>query len=184
MMVIEDWRPPIVEMFTAKQELATVDPLGIFPFHYPEVAAAEEAIVATERVLGLAFDPEHRRFLGYADGWNCFYQSVTLMGTAGLAAGALRDAALEAFDYAPEPLEDLGRTPGMLLPIAASFDQADVFAMPIDGAAVGRTVYWIAEGEIIDTFDTFGQYFVSMIDYTKRRIGKMQAAAAQDRANG
>ena len=176
MITIEDWRPPIVEMLVAKQALAAVDPAGIFPFRYPEVAATEESVVTAERALGIELDAEHRGFLRYADGWDCFYQSVTLLSTAELIRGPLHDAAVEAFDAAPEPLEDLRREASTLLPIAASTVQADVFAMPIDNAVVGRAVFWFAEGELIDTFESFGAYFVSMIDYTHRRAAKMRQA--------
>lgn len=93
-------------------------------------------------------------------------------------SGPLRDSALESFEYAPELNQDLGREPKSLLPIAASLEQADVFVMLIDDGTVGRQVLWLAEGELIDTFETLGQYFVSMIDYTKRRIVKMQQSAA------
>lgn len=89
----------------------------------------------------------------------------------------MRNAPLDAFEYAPELLDELGRSPQSVLPIAASLEQADVFVMLIDEGVVGPKVLWLAEGEVIDTFETFGQFFVSMIDYTKRRIGKMQEAA-------
>lgn len=176
--MIEDWRPPIIEMVTTKQALAAWDPIGLFPNHLPEVAAAEESIREAEQKLGVELDQEHRRFLGFANGWKCFYQDVTLFGTGELVSGPLRDSALESFEYAPELIQDLGREPKSLLPIAASLEQADVFVMLIDDGTVGRQVLWLAEGELIDTFETLGQYFVSMIDYTKRRIVKMQQSAA------
>lgn len=179
MIVIEDWRPPIVEMVMVKRDLAEWDPKGIFPNFLPEVAATEEAIRDAEQSLGVTFDKEHRGFLAFADGWKCFHQNVTLMSTGELVSGPLRDAALEAFEYAPEALEELGRPPEGLLPIAASLEQADVFVMPIDDGVVGRQVHWLAEGEVVDTFESFGQYFVSMIEYTKRRISKLQDEAGQ-----
>jgi len=178
-MIIEDWRPPIIEMVMTKQNLAAWDPRGVFPNHSPEVAATEEAIAAAERSLGVALDPEHRRFLGFADGWKAFDQHVTLMGTAELIASPLRDAAFDAFAVAPEPLESLGLSADAVLPIAASLRQADVFLMPIEAGAAGAKVHWIAEGEVIDTFDSFGQYFVSIIEYTKRQITRMQEAARE-----
>lgn len=184
MMVIEDWRPPIVEMAMVKRDLAAWDPKGIFPNRLPEVAATEQEIRDAERSLGVAFDGEHRGLLSFADGWKCFYQSVTLLSTSELAGGALRDSALEAFEYAPEALEELGKTAEALLPIAASLEQADVFVMPIDGGVVGRQVHWLAEGEVVDTFESFGQYFVSMIDYTRRRISKLQAATKPEQSGG
>lgn len=179
MMVIEDWRPPIVEMVMVKRDLAGYDPQNAFPNHLPEVAAPPQKIDETEQSLAIVLDPEHRAFLSFADGWKCFHQHVTLLSTSELIAGPLRDAALEAFEYAPEALEELGRTADGVLPIAASLEQGDVFVMPIDDGVVGQRVYWLAEGEVIDTFESFGQYFVSMIEYTRRRISKLAQSAPQ-----
>lgn len=176
-VVIEDWRGPIVEMVMAKQALAAWDPRGIFPHRFPGVAAPPEAVDAAEAALGVRLDPEHRALLGHADGWEAFHQHVTLLGTDELTAGRLRDAGLDAVDHADEPLRLLGCSPELLLPIAASLEQADVFVMPIRDGLVGRRVHWLAEGEVIDSFVSFGQFFVSMIDYTTRRAARLRATA-------
>ena len=177
MIVIEDWRAPIVEMVTAKQNLAAWDPNNLFPNLLPEMAASEESIDRAERVLGSRFDSDHRRFLRVADGWSCFHQEVTLLGTRTLVSGELRDGAVESFEYAPEMLEELGRPTEALLPIAASLEQDDVFVMLVGDGAVGPGVIWLAEGELIDTFESFGQFFVSMIEHTKRRTSKLKEEA-------
>ena len=176
MIMIEDWRPPIVEMVMVKRDLAAVDLAGVFPNHLPAVAATEDRIRAAERALAISLDGEHRTFLGFADGWRCFHQHVTLLGTGELVAGPLRDAASEAFLHAPEALDDLGLSSERVLPVAASLEQADVFVMPIEGGIVGPPVHWLAEGEVVDTFESFGEYFVSMIDYTRRRVAKLREA--------
>ena len=94
-MVIEDWRPPIVEMVMVKRDLAGYDPQNAFPNHLPEVAAPPQKIDETEQSLAIVLDPEHRAFLSFADGWKCFHQHATLLSTSGLIAGPLRDAALD-----------------------------------------------------------------------------------------
>ncbi|RGE21045.1 hypothetical protein [Leucobacter sp. wl10] len=76
-------------------------------------------------------------------------------------------------------LDRIGRSPEGLLPIAASLEQADLFVMPVDDGVVGRRVLWLAEGELIDAFDSIGQCFASMIDYTKRRSRKMREEAGE-----
>ena len=174
MISIEDWRPSIAEMFLEKQTLAALDHEGVFPFDLPGVAATNEQIAAAEQSLGLMLNSEHRSFLTYADGWSYFYQNVTLLSTAELAESALRTLAVEAFEYTPELLEDLAISVENVLPVAASLEQADVFAMVTNDGVVGSKVLWIAEGELIETFETFGEYFQTMIAYTKRRIAKMQ----------
>lgn len=173
MTTIQNWQAPIAEMYLEKQNLAAVDPENIFPFFLPNVAAAEETIAATEEKLGFTLDQDHKSFLRAADGWQCFYQNVTLFGTTDLTEGPLLDSAQEAFDSMPELLDSLNFTPEQVLPIAASQEQADVFVMIIKDGHVEPTVHWLAEGEVIDTYETFGEYFMSMIAYTKRRIEKM-----------
>ncbi|WP_170206027.1 SMI1/KNR4 family protein [Klugiella xanthotipulae] len=158
-----------------KQALAAGDPEGIFPYHLPEVAASEEAIATAERALHITFDHEYRNFLTFAGGWKGFHQSVSLLTTTELVSGPLRDSACEAFEAMPELLEDLGWSPENLLPIAATLEDVDIFLMKIGGGGVSESqVYWVAEGELIDTFETFSHFFVSIIDHTKRRIIKMQ----------
>lgn len=176
MINIQDWRAPIAEMYIEKQKLAAVDSAGIFPMFQPALAASETAIEALEKALNIQLNDEHRSFLTYADGWNCFYQNVTLFSTDELASGSLRDAAYQAFEHTPEVLEDLGLSTENLLPIAASLEQADVFVMLVENGVVKPEVLWIAEGEVIDKYQTFGEYFMSMIEYTKRRTAKIQGA--------
>ncbi|WP_439591141.1 hypothetical protein [Microbacterium sp.] len=60
MSTIEDWRPLIVEMVRAKDDLAAWDPRGIFPNHLPAVAATDDEIRSIEELLGVALDSEQR----------------------------------------------------------------------------------------------------------------------------
>ncbi len=174
-----------MEMVVAKKVLAEWDRDGIFPNHLPELAAEPEAIESAEAALGVVLDGEHRRFISFADGWKCFHQKVSLFGTQELVDGPLRAAALQSFEYAPELLEDYGWSPALLLPIAASLEQADVFVMPVgDRGRVDPRVHWLAEGELIDTFETFGQFFVSMIDHTTYRVAKLRESASAEDASG
>src|SRR5690625_7318597 len=106
-------------MVTVKQGLAAWDPKGIFPHHLPEVAATPENIDAAEAALGISLDAEHRALLTYADGWQALYQDVALLGAAQVVRSPARDAALEAFTYAPAELEaHLHRRPDQRLPTA------------------------------------------------------------------
>lgn len=174
MIIIQDWQAAIAEMYLEKQKLSNVDPKGIFPFFLPNEAATEESVAYTENELSVPFDQEHRTFLQFANGWQCFYQNVTLFGTTDFIEGSLHDAAFEALEYMPELLESLEFKVEELLPIAASMEQADVFVMAIKNGHIDPKVYWLAEGELIDSYETFGEYFMSMIDYTKRRTEKLQ----------
>ena len=57
--------------------------------------------------------------------------------------------------------------------------------MPVgDRGLVDPRVHWLAEGELIDTFETFGQFFVSMIDQTRYRVAKLRESASAGDAPG
>lgn len=142
------------------------------------MAAPEAAVAAAEKVVGVAFKAEHRRFLTFADGWSCFFQRISILGTGDFGSGPLWAAAQTALEESEDFIAEQDWDAAALLPVAASTEQADVFVMVRhDDGVVGDRVLWIAEGELIDTFDTFGQFFVSMIDYTRLIIRKRQEAA-------
>lgn len=176
---IDDWQTLILEMVRAKQELAAWDPEGVFPHRFPGPATTDEAVAAVEKSLGVYLDAAHAEFLGLADGWEGFHQSVTLYSAAELVGGTLRDAAHQALQGAPEAFADLERSPADVLVIASSLAQTDVFLMPIDDGYVGEEVHWLAEGRVVDTFDSFEDFVRRMIEITKR-----QAVALRDRAEG
>lgn len=167
-MRITDWRPLIVEMYSVRQQRERVEP-GLYPLTLPGVAATAQEVAGLEASLGITLDTEHRSFLTFANGWVCFHQMTTILSVEELQHGWLRDFAAEAFEY-DETLQERGWNFEATLPIAVSRDLGDVFLMPIVEGKVGAQVYWHAEGELIDTFDSFQQFFASMILYTKRAI--------------
>lgn len=173
MKTFEDWRPPIVEMVVTKEQLKKVDPEGLFPYFLPEVAATEQEVDVAERALGISLDEDHRTFLKFANGWKCFIQEITLLGAGDLGSGELWESAKSALRVSPETLEANAWSIDDLIPIGASLAQADIFLMHVENGAVAPQVIWVAEGERIDTYDSFGQFFVSMIEYTRRRVRKM-----------
>lgn len=173
----EDWRPSIVKMVLAKQALAAVDVDGVFPFHYPKIAAPLAAIEALEGERGFRLDAEHRAFLTFADGWPAFFHSVDLFGTSQLAGDEARTAE-ELLAELPDALfEGLGSARESLLPIAASAVDTDVFVMPIADGAVQPGVIWLA-GEEVDRFESFGSFFESMIQYNLDTIEDLKAMQA------
>ena len=151
-------------MVLAKQALAVADPAGVFPHHYPSVAAASSAIEHLEQVMSVTLDAEHRSFLSFADGWRGFFHSVDLLSIAqlGEGEGAVAKALL---DDLPDALFDSIGTPrDSLLPIAASEFDIDIFVMPIAAGTVLPLVTWLA-GEEVDRFTSFASFFESMIQY-------------------
>ncbi|TDP96796.1 SMI1/KNR4 family protein [Labedaea rhizosphaerae] len=174
-MSLFDWRAEIVKGVIVHQRLAELDTAGLWSYHLPELAASEDEIEATESALGHRLDPQFREFLRYANGWRSFYQDVDIFGTRALlgegAMGSVREM-LAAVD--PELFfEDVGLAIDDILPVAASDKQTDIFLMSTQESQERGVVIWFA-GYTIDRFDSFNEFYLSMLDYNRRQIFKFE----------
>lgn len=176
MTSMRDWRHDIVRLVEIKQRIAEVDTLGLWEYHLPKVAATTEQLDAVESHLGLRLGAEHRNFLGFANGWPSFFQSVDLFGTDDFVDGPRMTVALDML-AAVEPvvLSDAGLTDQRLLPVAATTVDLDLFVVPVtDGVASGPIV-WLAGSEI-DRFASFDDYVDSMIEYNRRELERLTSS--------
>ena len=161
-----DWRLDIVTAVAVHQALMRVDVDGLWEYSLPELRASEEKIADTEERLGYKLPGEYRSFLLYADGWKYFLQDVNLFGTSDLLGGELHDAAEELLEVAKEVLPPLDYDLDCFFPIAASMTQIDLFVIGKVGSPWEGQVIWIA-GDIIDEYESFLEYFRSMVAYNK-----------------
>ena len=161
-----DWRLDIVTAVAVQQALMRVDLDGLWEYTMPELRASEEKIADTEDRLGYKLPGEYRSFLLYADGWKYFLQDVNLFGTSDLLGGELHDAAEELLEVAKEVLPPLDYDLDSFFPIAASMTQIDLFVIGKVGSPWEGQVIWIA-GDIIDEYESFLEYFRSMVAYNK-----------------
>lgn len=168
-----DWRPEIVRMVQIKQAIAEADVQGLWEFHLPRVAATPERLAALEAALGIRLDPEYREFLGYADGWPSFFQSVDLFGVDDLAGGPRMDVSRQMLAAVePAVLERAGLHAVHLLPIAATTVDLDLFVMPVVDGTQKPPVVWLA-GYEIDRFESFEEFFLAMIEYNARELAAL-----------
>ena len=163
-----DWRLDIVTAVTIDQALMRVDLDGLWEYSLPEPRASEEKIADTEDRLGYKLPGEYRSFLLYADGWQYFLQDVNLFGTSDLLGGELHDEAEELLEVAKEVLPPLEYDLDCFFPIAASMIQIDLFVIGKVGSPWEGQVIWIA-GDIIDEYESFLEYFRSMVAYNKEQ---------------
>lgn len=56
-------------------------------------AAPESAIVVAELRLGRRLPPSYREFLAFSDGWPCFFEGASLLGTGEIGRSALSERA-------------------------------------------------------------------------------------------
>lgn len=172
-LMARDWRPEIVRMIQIKQAIAEADTEGVWEFHLPKVAATPEELAGVEHSLGLRLDAGYREFLGYANGWPSFFQSVDLFGVEDLAGGPRMDVARQMLAaIEPVVLEQAGLQDTALIPIAATTVDLDLFVMPIVGGQQVPPVVWLA-GYEVDRFKTFEDYVLAMIEYNVRELAAL-----------
>jgi hypothetical protein len=172
----QNWKERIVQMVLVKQRLEEVDTEKFWEYRLPKLAADEQTLRQVETDLGMPLDPEYREFLKHAGGWPAFYQTVDLFGPEELLGSpefmAARQALLSMED---EALAECGEAPRNLVPIAATQQDLDLFLIAGPEANTPGQVSWYAGG-LIDTFPTFTEYFLAMVDYNRNEIQRLEAA--------
>lgn len=172
--MIEDWKNEIVTMVYVKQELMKLDVKGIWPHHFPEIAAIEEQIIEVEEGLGHSLDKSYQNFLKSANGWKGFYQTVDLFGTSELLGSSAMDYAYTILAAIEDDIiESTGFSREELLPIATTRYDKDLFVISRPGSHSPGIVIWFA-GEEIDRFPNFEKYFLAMVDYNRLMVERMQ----------
>jgi len=162
-----EWPQRIAVMAIVKQEVARNDAEGLWPYHFPSVAASEEQLALVERALGEALDPGYREFLRHAGGWRGLWHCVDLFGPDDLLGGQRFEVACQRADELEQAaLDEAGLRHGELLPIAASQEDPNLFLIGRRSSSIPGTVVWFAGGEI-DRFPSFEDYFLAMIDYNR-----------------
>ena len=161
-----DWRLDIVTAVAVHQACMRVDVDRLWEYSLSELRASEQEIADAEKRLGFRLPEQYRSFLHYTNGWQYFYQDVNIFGTGELLAGELHDEAEELLEVAKEVLPPLEYDLDCFFPIAASMTQIDLFVIGKVGSPWEGQVIWIA-GDIIDEYESFLEYFRSMVAYNK-----------------
>lgn len=168
---MERCKKDIAVLLDVRNQLMEADKQGLWEYHFPEVAATPEEITEIQKRLNLALSEEYKTFLLCANGWKCFFQMVDLFGTNDLISDKMefaRDLLAVEMEYDQE-LQELK---DQLLPIAASEDDNDLFAMVLAPGERFGEVIWLAGGEI-ERFPSFMDFFESMIKYNEEEVRRM-----------
>lgn len=180
-MQIQDYKPVIGQIILIKNEIAKLDTSRIWPYHLPEIAASNEDIQMAETQLGHRLDSQHKSMLLCANGWKGFYQWVDLFGTEDLASGPKHNAAKVLFDAVPQEVfsaTKIIKTDCYI--IAASQNDRDVFVMGKPATTYAEKVFWFA-GDLIEQFENFDEYFLTMSDYNKMEVSDLLAEQKQSK---
>ncbi|MFC2779580.1 MULTISPECIES: SMI1/KNR4 family protein [Actinomyces] len=141
---------------------------GLWDYALPHVHATEETVTNTEAQLGFRLPESYRGFLLTSNGWPCFYQDMTIFSTSDLLGGDLHKAGQIQLEL-PECVEAMaagGVIAADHFPVAASLTQIDVALMGKPGTPAEGTVSWV-RGEVIERYDDFLDYYLSMMEYNK-----------------
>lgn len=172
-----DWKRELVIAHLLKNKISEVDVDGLWENTLPGVAASDEQLASLEQMLGYHLDPQHRQFLLHANGWQSFMQDIDVFSVDDLKGGGNAARAIALIESL-EPLDSLcGYGTRDLIPIAVSSDDIDVFAMTRPHTAIPGTVFWFAGG-LIETFPSFDEWFLSMVDYNRKEYLRLVAAHA------
>ena len=164
-LIVQKWKELIVIMLMVQDEMMKADNDNLWEYHYPKVACKPSDITDIENKIGKKLNQDYIDFLLCANGWNCFYQMVDLFGTNDLISDKMNRAKelLEVEVYYNEELKSLS---DRLLPIAVSRDDIDLFVIVLGDGDYAGNVIWLAGGEI-DRFESFTEFFKSMLEYNK-----------------
>jgi hypothetical protein len=169
-----DWKQVLVIAHLVKNKIYEVDVEGLWENTLPEVAATSEQLDVLEQELGYPLDSQHRQFLMNANGWRAFMQHVDVFGVGDFKGGP-RAARAIALIESLQPLDSLcGYSHRDLIPIAVSSSDIDVFVMARPHTATPGRVFWFAGG-LIDTFQCFDEWFLSMVDYNRKEYHRLVA---------
>ena len=172
-MMSQDWKDRIVVMVYVKQELMKLDVEGLWPHHFPELAASEEELRRVEASLGYSLDKDYRGFLEMANGWKGFCQTVDLFGTHELLNSSIMQYAKTLLDAVEDDvINATGFSRSELLPIATTKYDKDLFVLSLPSSHAPGTVIWLA-GEEVDRYPNFVEYYLAMIDYNRLLVEDM-----------
>lgn len=169
-----NWPALIGDLIQAKARVDEVDPEHVERYTLPRAKATPDEIAQYESELGEPLPGAYRGFLLHANGWPAFYFDADLFGLPELRGGTSTQAAHQILDVLHEEgvLEDLGLARDDTLPIVAGPGLRTLFLMIRSGRPRAGQVCWL-DGEQVDRFTDFAEFFTSMTAHIRQRITKL-----------
>ena len=165
--------PDLIGWFVLiKEEIAEREPSGPYTYVPPRLGASAELLADVERQLGVPLDPQHREFLGYADGWPEFSISVQLLGTADLLGDA-RETARERLELLRSP-QDTDWELSQVLPVGLAMDDRDVVVVGQQGTPLAGQVLWFT-GTDVERFPDFRSWYLTQLEWYQTVLERLRA---------
>ena len=167
-----DWKPLIAKMMLIKNKIREEKGGDFYPYHLPNAAATDSEIDHISQTVGREIPPDYLDFLRTANGWKGFLLDTDLLGTEELNDPRYLQAANDCF-FSLDETQIEGFQKKDLLAVSVNLSDRDVFLMVIaEGNHFGEVV-WFA-GEEIDRYESFPEFFASMILYNERSLKKLR----------
>ena len=142
---------------------------GLWDYAIPHLHATEDAVASTEAQLGFRLPESYRGFLLASNGWPYFFQNMSILSTSDLLSGELHKASQTQLEL--EECVEAMAADGVIatdhFPVAASLESIDVALMGKPGTPAAGTVSWVRNGEVIERYDDFLDYYLSMMELNK-----------------
>lgn len=167
-----DWKREIGIAYLVKKRTEEIDLDRLWDYAVPELAASFEEIKRAEEMAKIVFSDHQRDFLLSANGWRCFYQAVDLFGTKDYCGGDRFVRASSLLNSLEEIESICGLSKEKAIPVAVSMNDIDLFLTSRNPDLDGDSVYWFA-GQLIERFDNFSEFFLSMVDYNRLTFEKL-----------
>ncbi|MBN2196067.1 MAG: SMI1/KNR4 family protein [Polyangiaceae bacterium] len=146
------WKQLVTEIRRVGTEILWLEPARDFGLS-PRGGAAEHEIRGAEGRLGARLPPSYREFLREHDGWPCFFEGVTLLGTAHLGRGIYDDLARSVFLAAETPVPAregppvrMPPGPRALVPFGVDLRTTTIFTFDLDSRKLNgecEVVCWV-----------------------------------------
>lgn len=169
-----EWKKRIAIAYLIKRKINEIDGGRLWSLHHPELAASEEQLLAVEYHLGYPLAADYRRFLECANGWQEFYLNVDLFGVDDFQGSPRMSMATELLEWlvADSPVS-ASPFHAELLPIGLSQEDNTIFCIATPLHPQPGQVLWYS-GKLIDTFPNFQDFFLTMCDYSRLEVKRLQ----------
>ncbi len=170
---LKKWKALIGQAGLIQNKLMQLDKENMYEYYCPKIAATEEQINEAQAKIGFELPKDYKDFLLCANGWNGFYLDVDLFGTNELTSSRVTDALNLLLDVVVEHFPELEKRKNAILPIAQSREDRNIFIMYLSEDEYYGKVLWL-DGQEIDLFDSFEQFFCSMVLYNKEDVDEYE----------
>ncbi len=171
--LLNQYKIIIVKIVEIKSKIHDIDSQQMWKYTFPKVAATNIQIDKLENQLNCKLPEMYRSFLLVANGWDSFLQHNDLLSADYLMNQEYYNIAKEEFyDLVEAQIEGVNKND--LIPISVNKYDKDIFFINKSKDINNGKIVWFAS-ETIETWNSFKDFFESMISYNQRLLDQMKS---------